>query len=163
MVKYKINLILLFFWVIVCVSCDRKPNITTNNEIVKDALRLGFKIALGDSLLTDWEKTRDSIGRYTIFLSGDTTGINKLKEVEQYSFNVLDSNNICSIGNGKYYLIVKRPEIKSDTVIFRLYSDCVYKTKDTCISRLFCGGGIKLIMKKVGENLVVTDTIGSSN
>ncbi len=130
---------------------------------VREALKLGFDIALKDSILTDWEKTKDSLGRFLVYPLAGLNHELSSKEFNKYNFRILDSLEICSLNNGDHYLILKKPQIATDTVIFRIYSDCVYKTPDTCITGMFCGGGLALIMKNEDNSLAILDTIGFSN
>lgn len=129
---------------------------------VRQALKLGFDIALKDSILTDCNKTQNSLGAYRLLVN-DKEDIAIFRQLKEYHFSLFDSNTICKLNNGDYYLIYYKLKIKSDTAIFRLDSDCVFKTQDTCIQRLYCGGNIWIKMKKSGSAWISTDTLGMSN
>lgn len=129
---------------------------------VPEALKLGFDIALKDSILTDCNKTQNSLGAYRLLVN-DKEDIAIFRQLKDYHFILFDSNTICQLNNGDYYLIYNKLRIKSDTAIFRLDSDCVFKTQDTRIQRLYCGGNIWIKMKKSGSAWISTDTLGMSD
>ncbi len=160
--KIIVRALLLIITLFIGFGCHNSTQNSSDNLTLK-ALNLGFKIALEETMLTDWEKTKDSLGRFLVY---PLAGLNRelsSKEFNKYNFRILDSLEICSLNNGDHYLILKKPQIATDTVIFRIYSDCVYKTPDTCITGMFCGGGLALIMKNEDNSLAILDTIGFSN
>jgi len=160
--KHSMHTLLLLIILFIGFGCHNNTQKHSDSLTLK-TLNLGFKIALEETMLTDWEKTKDSLGRFLVYPLADLNHELSSKEFNKYNFRILDSLEICSLNNGDHYLILKKPNIASDTVIFRIYSDCVYKTPDTCITGMFCGGGLALIMKNKDNSLAILDTIGFSN
>jgi len=58
---------LLCYLLFLMLAYGCHTNAPIEEPSVREALKLGFDIALKDSILTDWEKTKDSLGRFLVY------------------------------------------------------------------------------------------------